>query len=86
MPVIFCNVDPFTVYQYVLEVSPSSNREIYKGNFEQVADFMANAYSTGQYEKIILKGNIYASFLEEKIRKYGKTTYELDDVKIEVIK
>ena len=86
MPIIFCNVNPFTVYQYVLEVSKTSNREIYKGNLEQVADFMANAYSTNQYDKIVLQGNVYANFLEEKIRTYAKTNYDLNEIKIEVIK
>ena len=87
MPIIFCNVDPFTVYQYVLEVGPNFNKEMYKGNLEQVADFMANAYSTSQYEKIVLKGTVYAEFLAEKIKGYGKNLYGLnDDIKIEVIK
>ena len=87
MPIIFCNVDPFIVYQYVLEVGPNFNKEMYKGNLEQVADFMANAYSTNQYEKIVLKGTVYADFLAEKIKGYGKNLYGLnDDIKIEVIK
>jgi hypothetical protein len=47
---------------------------------------MANAYSTNQYDKIVLQGNVYANFLEEKIRTYAKTNYDLNEIKIEVIK
>ena len=68
---------------YVLQEGQDSY-SIFKGNFEELTNFMATEYQTHKYEKIVLAGP-YAQVVEQRIRTFSKTNYNFDDINIEVI-
>jgi len=68
---------------YVLQEGQDSY-SIFKGNFEELTNFMATEYQTHKYEKIVLAGP-YAEVVEQRIRTFSKTNYNFDDINIEVI-
>jgi len=68
---------------YVLQEGQESY-SIFKGNFEELTNFMATEYQTHKYEKIVLAGP-YAEVVEQRIRTFSKTNYNFDDINIEVI-
>ena len=50
----------------------------------EIAVFMAQAYSTKKYDRIVLKGSQTEQIVED-IRFYGLTNYNLNNIEIEVI-
>jgi len=85
MPVMFCQYNMFDAESqvYVLQEGQESY-SIFKGNFEELTNFMATEYQTHKYEKIVLAGP-YAEVVEQRIRTFSKTNYNFDDINIEVI-
>lgn len=85
MPVMFCQYNMFDAESqvYVLQEGQDSY-SIFKGNFEELTNFMATEYQTHKYEKIVLAGP-YAEVVEQRIRTFSKTNYNFDDINIEVI-
>lgn len=84
MPVIYCSIDPFVMNQTVLEMSDNNTKAIFNGNMTEIAVFMAQAYSTKKYDRIILQGSQTEKIVED-IRFYGLTNYNLNNIEIEVI-
>lgn len=84
MPVIYCNIDPFVMKQSVLEMSNNGAEVIFSGNMTEIAVFMAQAYSTKKYDRIVLQGSQTEKIVED-IRFYGLTNYNLNNIEIEVI-
>jgi hypothetical protein len=50
----------------------------------EIAVFMAQAYSTKKYDRIVLQGSQTEKIVED-IRFYGLTNYNLNNIEIEVI-
>lgn len=84
MPIMFCHIDPFVMNQTVVEMSSDTLETIFAGSMLQIADFMAKAYSTKKYERIILQGQM-ADDIAEQIRTYALTDYNLNNIEIEVL-
>ena len=82
---MFCQYSMFDAESqvYVLEEG-HEGFSLFKGKFEELADFMSAEYQKGNYEKIILAGP-YAEAVEQRIRNQSKLNYNRDDIKIEVI-
>ena len=82
---MFCQYNMFDAESqiYVLQEGQESY-SIFKGNFEELTNFMATEYQTHKYEKIVLAGP-YAEVVEQRIRTFSKTNYNFDDINIEVI-
>lgn len=82
---MFCQYNMFDAESqvYVLQEGQDSY-SIFKGNFEELTNFMATEYQTHKYEKIVLAGP-YAEVVEQRIRTFSKTNYNFDDINIEVI-
>lgn len=82
---MFCQYNMFDAESqvYVLQEGQDSY-SIFKGNFEELTNFMAAEYQTHKYEKIVLAGP-YAEVVEQRIRTFSKTNYNFDDINIEVI-
>lgn len=82
---MFCQYNMFDAESqvYVLQEGQDSY-SIFKGNFEELTNFMATEYQTHKYDKIILAGP-YAEVVEQRIRTFSKTNYNFDDINIEVI-
>ena len=82
---MFCQYNMFDAESqvYVLQEGQDSY-SIFKGNFEELTNFMATEYQTHKYEKIVLAGP-YAQVVEQRIRTFSKTNYNFDDINIEVI-
>lgn len=85
MPIMFCQYNMFDAESqvYIFQEGTESY-SIFKGNFEEISDFMCAEYQTGQYEKIVLAGP-YAESIEQRIKTYSKSRYNKEDIKIEVI-
>lgn len=84
MPIMFCYTDPFVAEQSVIRLTPDDTYQLYKGSIEDVSTYMAAEYSTGQYDRIVLKGDL-SEMVAEFIRSTARTEYALNDVEIEVI-
>ena len=85
MPVMFCQYNMFDAESQVYVLQEGQNSySIFKGNFEELTNFMATEYQTHKYEKIVLAGP-YAEVVEQRIRTFSKTNYNFDDINIEVI-
>ncbi len=56
MPIIFCYLDPFSMKQSVIKIENDKSEIMYSADLNHVAEFMANAYATGKYSRIVLKG------------------------------
>ena len=85
MPVMFCYIDPFDMRQQVVKLSPDSTSLLFCGTIDEIIPGMVTEYSTNSYDKIVLKGAM-ADNIAERIHEYGKTTYGLENIEIEVLK
>ena len=85
MPIMFCYIDPFVMDQQVVKLTPGTTEVLFTGSLDNVCQFMSNEYHNGDYNKITLTGML-AESVAEKIRDYGKTLYDLNDIEIEVLK
>ena len=86
MPVMFCNFNLFDVESAVIAIEQDGSQAtcLFKGNFEEVCNFMAAEYKNNQYEKILLSGP-YATAVRERTLTFANTNYNYDDINIEVI-
>lgn len=82
---MFCQYNMFDAESqiYVLQDGQESF-SLFKGNLDEISDFMTAEYQTGNYEKIVLAGP-YAEAVEQKIRTQSKTNYNCENINIEVI-
>ena len=86
MPIMFCQYNMFDVESQVYVIQEGTETySMFKGNFEELTDFMAEEYQRNDYEKIILTGP-YAEVLEQRIRNYNQKYFSNGkQVKIEVV-
>ena len=84
MPIMFCQYNMFDVESqvYVIEEGTESY-SLFKGNFEEITDFIAAEYRNG-YSKVVLAGP-YAEVVEQRIRTSAAANYNYDNINIEVI-
>ena len=85
MPVMFCQFNMFDVESqvYCIEEGQESY-SMFKGNFEEITDFLAAEYQQHEYEKIVLAGP-YAEVVEQRVRTSAAKNFDCQDIKIEVI-
>ena len=57
---------------------------LFSGDFEAISNFIASQYMTGKYGKVVLAGP-YAEAVEDRVRTYSKTNYNMNDIKIEIM-
>ena len=83
---MICNYNMFDIESQVYAIKDGEHTvSIFKGNFEELTDFMAEEYQRNDYEKIILTGP-YAEVLEQRIRNYNQKYFSNGkQVKIEVV-
>ena len=85
MPVMFCNFNMFDMNAQVLAVQDDTEMwPLFTGTFEDVCSYMAEAYQTHKYKKIVLAGP-YAEADQDRVRTYSRVNYNLEDIEIEVI-
>ena len=82
---MFCQIDPFAMKQTVVKIEADHSELLYQSDINGVAEFMANAYATHQYGRIVLKGQL-ATLVSENIRSYALNVYNLNNIEIEVLK
>lgn len=72
---MICNYNMFDIESQVYKVQNDQETvSIFKGNFEELTNFMAEEYQRNDYNKIILTGP-YAEVLEQRIRTYSQTRF-----------
>ena len=84
MPIMFCYFDPFAYTHTILAINVESSITLANGTKEEVCDLMASYYATGDYQQIVLKGNL-AESAADMIRSYSKVNYNLSNIDIEVL-
>ena len=85
MPIMFCYIDSFTLNQQVVKLTPGDAEVIFRGKLDDVCDFMAYAYHKDKYDRIVLKGTLAESVVDQ-IRFQAQVKYNKDDIEIEVLK
>ena len=84
MPIIFCYIDPFTMQQAVIKLTPEDAINIFHGNIDEITTFIAEEYNHDDYDRIVLKGTL-ADSVADQIRAYSLTKYNNKEIEIEVL-
>lgn len=82
---MFCYIDPFIMNQDVVRLTPGSTEVIFHGTLGEISDFMVAEYANQEYDRITLKGTL-AETVADQIRMKSKTNYNINDIKVEVLK
>ena len=86
MPIMFCFIDPFVMQQTVTAVLSDSSYTLFTAkDLNETCELLATYYSTGDFRQIVLKGTL-AESVADQVRSYGKISYNLKDMNIEVLK